>query len=230
MSSILPPVPLRIQMYDQGGFLSPIWADWFQKVFVRAGGSIAETNDELYDITSDRIPNGAVTLPKIQDIATDKLIGRDTAGTGTSEQIGVSGGIEFDGSLNLRTSAFTGDVTKTAGGTVQTIANDAVSFIKLLSTDWTSVKAASGYQKLPSGVYIQWGVTGSIASGTNTSVSFPIAFPTACRQVIPGIQGNSAVATSTTGHFGADITSASAFTLNNRTSSAYTFSWIAVGN
>lgn len=230
MSSILPPVPLRIQMYDQGGFLSPIWADWFQKVFVRAGGSIAETNDELYDITSDRIPNGAVTLPKIQDIATDKLIGRDTAGTGTSEQIGVTGGIEFDGSLNLRTSAFTGDVTKTAGGTALTIANDAVSFIKLLSTDWTSVKAASGYQKLGSGIYIQWGITTSLSSGTTTSISFPIAFPTACRQVIPGISGNSASSTAATGHIGTGNYSTTAFDLYNRTSLSYTFNWIAVGN
>lgn len=58
--------------------------------------------------------------------ATDKLLGRDTAAAGPGEEIGVSGGIEFDGAGNIRTSAFTGNVTKTAGGTALTIAASAV--------------------------------------------------------------------------------------------------------
>ena len=37
--------------------------------------------------------------------------------------------------------------------------------------------ASSGYQKLPSGLIIQWGVTRS--SGTRTYATFPIAFPNA---------------------------------------------------
>lgn len=44
--------------------------------------------------------------------------------------------------------------------------------------------AASGYQKLPSGLILQWGSFTSSGAGTS-SVSFPIAFPTACRQVFP---------------------------------------------
>lgn len=39
--------------------------------------------------------------------------------------------------------------------------------------------AASGYQKLPGGLILQWGT----ASGTSPSVTFPVAFPSACRSV-----------------------------------------------
>jgi hypothetical protein len=74
---------------------------------------------------------GHITLARLADIATDKLIGRDTAGTGVPEAIGVTGGIAFDGSGNIQTTAFTGDVTKSAGGTALTIANSAVSLAKM---------------------------------------------------------------------------------------------------
>ena len=77
------------------------------------------------------IDNDVVSFAKFQNIATDKLIGRDAASSGDATEIGVSGGIEFDGANNIQTSAFTGDVTKSAGGTSLTIANDAVTYSKM---------------------------------------------------------------------------------------------------
>ena len=46
----------------------------------------------------------------------------------------------------------------------------------------------SGYQKLPSGLIIQWGSfnTGSIVNNATGSQSFPISFTTACFQTIVG--------------------------------------------
>jgi hypothetical protein len=73
------------------------------------------------------IANNAVTFAKQADVATDVLIGRDTVGTGDPETLTVGGGIEFTGSGGIRTTAFTGDVTKTAGGTALTIAANAVT-------------------------------------------------------------------------------------------------------
>lgn len=227
--SNLPPVPHRIPIMNQDFTLNQIWSDWFQKVYVRAGGTVAQTNDELYTITADRIPSDSISFDKMQEISTDRLIGRDTAATGNPEQISVNGGIEFSGSGSIQTSAFTGDVTKPAGSAVQTIANNAVSFIKLLSTDWTKSAASSGYQKLPSGIYIQWGATGSIATATTSSVSFPASFPTACLQVVVGAQGNSASSVLATGHYGSGNYSTTAFDLYNRTSISLTFNYIAVG-
>lgn len=82
-------------------------------------------------IASGDLPDNGVTMAKLADLATDRLIGRDTAGTGDPEALTVGGGIEFTGSGGIQTSAFTGDVTKTAGGTSTTIANNAVSNAKL---------------------------------------------------------------------------------------------------
>lgn len=91
------------------------------------------TGDQTITLTSDvtgsgtgsfatTIANNAVSFAKMADIATDRLIGRDTASTGDPEAITVSGGIEFTGSGGIQTSAFTGDATKTAGGTALTLA------------------------------------------------------------------------------------------------------------
>ena len=74
--------------------------------------------------------NLSADLTLTTSMATDRLIGRDTVGTGIMEQLTVGGGMEFTGSGGVQTSAFTGDVTKTAGGTVQTIPNDTVTFAK----------------------------------------------------------------------------------------------------
>jgi hypothetical protein len=72
--------------------------------------------------TTLTVDSNVVTFAKMQDIATDRLIGRDTAGNGDPEQITVGGGIEFTGAAGIQTSAFTGDATKTAGGTALTLA------------------------------------------------------------------------------------------------------------
>lgn len=84
------------------------------------------------------IDAGVVTLGKLANINTGKLIGRDAALSGIPEEISASGGIEFTGSGAIQTSAFTGDVTKAAGGTVTTIANDAVTYAKMQNVSATS--------------------------------------------------------------------------------------------
>lgn len=71
---------------------------------------------------STTITNNAVTFAKFQQISTDRLIGRDTAATGNVEELTVGGGIEFTGTGGIQTSAFTGDATKSAGGTALTLA------------------------------------------------------------------------------------------------------------
>lgn len=76
----------------------------------------------------------AVTFAKMQTIATDRLLGRDSLLTGNVEQLTVGGGVEFTGSGGIQTSAFTGDVTKAAGGTATTIANSAVTMAKISAT------------------------------------------------------------------------------------------------
>lgn len=87
-------------------------------------------------VTAD-LANDLVTYAKIQNVTTDRLLGRDTALAGDVEELTVSGGIEFTGGPGIQRSALTGDVTASAGSNATTIANDAVSFAKManLATD-----------------------------------------------------------------------------------------------
>jgi hypothetical protein len=64
----------------------------------------------------------AIAHTKLADIATDSLLGRDTASTGALETIGVGGGVEFTGSKGIQRSALTGDVTASAGSGTTAIA------------------------------------------------------------------------------------------------------------
>lgn len=86
---------------------------------------------QVEQLGASGIADDSITFAKIQNITTDRLLGRDTTGTGDVEQLTVGGGIEFTGSTGIQTGAFTGDVTKSAGGTTLTIANDAVTFAKI---------------------------------------------------------------------------------------------------
>lgn len=218
MPSNLPPVPHRTPIFDEGGYLNQIWSDFFQKLFLRTGGTTASTNDELYTVTSDRFADGSITPSKLA---------ASVAGNGLSGGDGVALAVEVDGS----TIEISGDQLKVkdSGITTAKINDGAVSFVKQLSSDWTNSKATSGYAKLPSGIYIQWGVTSSLSTATTTSISLPTSFPTACAQVVVTPQGNSGSSTTATGHYGTGNYSVSAFDLYNRTSISLTFNFLAVG-
>lgn len=90
------------------------------------GDIVISSSGTVYTIDA-----GVVTFAKMANIATDRLIGRDTAGTGSPEALTVGGGIEFTGTGGIQTSAFTGDVTKSAGGTATTIPNNTVTYAKM---------------------------------------------------------------------------------------------------
>lgn len=92
-----------------------------------------------------------------------------------------------------------------------------------------TLTTSSGYQKLPTGLYIQWGITGSVSSGATQAVTFPIRFPNICLQVMPGLRNMAAANTTETGHFGTGTYAVTGFEIFNRTSAAYIFNWIAVG-
>lgn len=87
------------------------------------------------------IANNSVTYAKLQDVsATDRLLGRDTAGAGDTEELTVTGGVEFTGSGGIQRSALTGDVTAAAGSNATTIANDAVTTAKIINDAVTYAK------------------------------------------------------------------------------------------
>lgn len=68
----------------------------------------------------------AITFAKMQQITTDRLLGRDTAGTGAIEQLTVGSGLEFTGSGGIRA---TQSAIFTSGDFKMTLASSA-------PTDW----------------------------------------------------------------------------------------------
>lgn len=99
------------------------------------GGGISDGDKGDITVSSSgtvwTIDNDVVTFAKMQNITSDRLLGRDTASSGDVEEITVGGGIEFTGSTGIQRSALTGDVTASAGSNSTTIANNAVTYGKM---------------------------------------------------------------------------------------------------
>jgi hypothetical protein len=72
-----------------------------------------------------------VTFAKMQNIATDSLIGRDTTGTGDPENITLGASLSMSGAQVLQRAALTGDVTATVDSNATTIANGTVTLAKM---------------------------------------------------------------------------------------------------
>lgn len=223
MSQDLPPVPHTVSIADVYGRVSPVWSDWFKKIFARVGGHIASSITELearFPIVTVDITDDAVTSAKLKDDASTDANRAVT--TNHIRDLAITTGKLNDLSV---TTGKINDLAVTTGK----ILDGAVSFSKMLSSDWTSSKVTTGYQKLPSGIIVQWGLTNSIASATNTVVSFPTTFPNACLNVTANPAGNSAGSTLDSGHWGTGSFTTTTFTMLNRTTASYAFFWHAIG-
>lgn len=114
----------------------PTKNDIYDKIEAIAAGVIAD--GDYGDVTVSgtgtaiTIDNDAVNFAKMQDIASDRLLGRDTAASGNVEELTVGGGLEFTGLGGIQRSALAGgDVTAPAGSAVLTVANDSISLPKM---------------------------------------------------------------------------------------------------
>lgn len=84
------------------------------------------------------------------------------------------------GTLDQATENVRGTAEIATSAEAQALASDAVvlSALKLAEAfkGANQSLAASGYQKLPGGLIIQWGSTGAIAGGGSQAITFPVAF------------------------------------------------------
>lgn len=91
-------------------------------------------------VTTTKIADRAVTVGKLFAVGHEKLIGRHGAGSGDAQEVGIDGGLEFNGG-SIRRSALTGDVTATAGDNSTTIADGVVTTAKMGGDVTTAGKA-----------------------------------------------------------------------------------------
>lgn len=121
-------VPTKGDVYDKieslllsGGYNDESAQDAIGSILLNTS-DINFTYDDTTPSISAVINNSAVTYSKIQNVsATDRLLGRDTTGSGVIEELIVTGGLEFTGSGGIRRSALTGDVIATAGSNSTTL-------------------------------------------------------------------------------------------------------------
>lgn len=107
---------------------------------ITVSGTGTVMNIDAGVVGTTEMADDAVTFAKFQNINTDKLLGRDTAVSGNVEEIGLNATLEFDGALNIRRAALTGDVTAAAGSNATTIAADAVTNAKLADMPTLTIK------------------------------------------------------------------------------------------
>lgn len=133
------------------------------------------------------------------------------------------------GNLVPASESIQGLIQLATTGEAQALLNDAKAMTpaKLAAAfgGGNQLLTASGYQKLPSGLIIQWGVISAIFAGS-TPVSFPITFPTACRSVVPCVgysgSGSGSLAKASVGSI-----TASGFNLGS--TAAFISLWVAIG-
>ena len=106
------------------------------------------------------------------------------------------------------------------GVTPYTLAQALKSGNQSLTTD--------GYQKLPGGLIIQWGTTGTITGPSTAPVTFPINFPSACANIQLTIKDASGD-TSSTGIPAARSVTSAGFILYNGEDPNMIFNWLAIG-
>lgn len=85
-------------------------------------------------------------------------------------------------SYNLFTPSGAGIVKASGGGTVNFLRADG-NWAKPSIDGGNSSFAGNGYSQLGNGLLIQWGIAGPSSGGAQT-VTFPLAFPTACFSIV----------------------------------------------
>lgn len=125
-------------------------------------------------------------------------------------------------------------LTLTTGGSLVASANPAtgarsmaLATMQKFADEFGASLAASGYQKLPSGLMLQWGNITVPIDTNNYTVTFPVAFGAAYQVFVTGTYTGAAGGTSM-GDVTAGILSATQFNINND-NYGQNVQWLAIG-
>ena len=151
---------------------------------IKVSGTLTANVNLILPVTAKRIyavwnaTSGAFTLTV-----------KTPAGAGVTVAQGKRNLVYTDGSTvqdafnDFESIALTGVPTAptAAAGTNTTQLATTAFFYAALNAEFASLKASSGYTKLPNDLILQWGTFSTPATaGADVTVTFPIAFPNAC--------------------------------------------------
>lgn len=150
------------------------------------GGNVISSPGALLASDAGMVYNiglaGNVTLPALSTVASGTTI-TFLSGVNGAAIVPASGDVLALGSSAVASIPLNnGDsATIVKAGTIWiTVAGSAAG--RKAQGDFGSSLSGSGYQKLPSGLIVQWGLK-STSAGSNTT-TFPVAFPTACLSAV----------------------------------------------
>ncbi len=179
------------------------------KISVKAGG-IKTTNILAGDITTALIDDEAVTLAKMADLGNYTVIGNVSGASATPAEVAI----------------IDDDTMGTAASNNLSSAESIKAYVDAL--EFGASLTANGYQKLPSGLIIQWGTVSVPRNTTASPVAMPITFPTASLFAIGAFANTS---DTDNGAVGATVTT-SQITIRNSAADGDNpadISWIAIG-
>lgn len=171
-------------------------------------------------VTSSNIATNALNLDDIQQIDTDKVLGRTSAETGNVEQVDIVG----TNGILLDEDDLTSD-SNTQGATQQSIkayVDSTASALEFSPTTYTGGESVT----FPNGLIMKWG-SKTVNGDSQGTVTFGTAFPNACISAqatlaFDGFQNNDAGC----GVFNLSTTT---LTLRNGFGNQGAINWFAIG-
>ena len=148
-------------------------------------------------------------------------------GSNTQVQFNSSGSFAGSANLTFNGTALTAQLSSSSTATTQSSGTNSTAIATTAFAYGTLSAASAGYQKLPSGLIIQWG-TNSIADGGNPTITFPIAFTT-LYVITTGMMTNNFTANQFANGWNMVSFSASNFVPKSFTNGTNTLGWVAIG-
>lgn len=196
-------------------------------------------------LLSSSVPAASETVAGKVELATEA---ETTAGTDNTRAVTPAGlaaagatklrtastinGTSFDGTANITTANWGTARTLTIGNTGKSVNGSAnvswsLAEIGVIGADsFGSSLAANGWQRLPSGLIIQWGQSSLFSSASNATVTLSIAFPTANLSVVASWSPSTGKDGGTPNIVSKSLTN---FVVGTNNTNAGTVYWIAIG-
>jgi hypothetical protein len=174
-----------------------------------------------------------ITLPQVSTMVIGSQITISAAGGATALTVATFAGDTLVGANNPNTSILMGvDEYLTAivvGPTSWVVIGNTPRILSQNAMFSTSLLSTAGFQKLPSGVILQWG-NGNYTAQTTTTSNFAMTFPNSCLATYASLGFNLSLTTNSVG-IGIQAISTSQFKLTVPSAGAGTTgcSWLAIG-